>query len=711
MSPNRIPFSGRNYDKLQDFLSENNGIPQVIEDSLRISHIGFWEWNDKEKTFYWSSEVYRILDLDPYADRPSMELYISLIPKKDRHFFESKIKEAAGTPVITIEHAITLPNGEERRIKVCGEWYMCPTTNHTCCGGTIQDVTTLERLPLLEDFPMEVFDSNLVGIVITDSDGGILFANQAFSTITGYDKNTVLGRNPRILKSDRQDHEFYKNMWNQLIAAGKWEGEIWNRRKNGEIYPEWLTIRAVRDKNGTILRFMSHFVDLSELRHKDAQLARYSYLDVLTGSGNKEMFFINLDKEIKEAEEEHSRFAVLALDINRFKSVNESLGYVAGDKLLQLAATRIRDELGKRDFLARFSGDNFYILLHGFKDRVSLSEKIAKLIEEFKRPFSIAHKGYFLSVGIGISIYPDNATTRDELIGQSEQALQRSQKAGTNYYAFFSDSPLGKNIDYLAVESQLQSALEDPDREFRVKFQPKLWLSTNEVDSFEALVRWEHPEKGLLPPLEFVHIAEETGLIIPIDMWVFKEACRLSVEWEKLLGKRVKIAVNFSSKQYYRKDLLSKLRGMLDITGADPGNIGIEITETGIMTDFGEAAAILSDLKKMGFTLFIDDFGTGYSSLAYLREFPVDALKIDKSFIDNILTAPQTAVLVKTIITMAHSLNMTVIAEGVETPEQQAFLIENDCDLIQGYIVSPPIDSGAVIDFMKSRKGHPQSQE
>ena len=698
MSKGTVFLSEGGYENWREFFYKTETISQVLWESLNTADIGFWKWNGENRTLYWSEGVYRILGLDPSEEKPPLDLYRSFIPEGNRDGIP--IPED-GDSDFTVEQPIVMKDGSEKTLKIFGKWSH-PQTNHRSCDGIIQDITDCRISSIFRRCSAEIFDSDLVGIMISGADRKILFVNQAFTNITGYDSNEVLGQYSEILQSDRHDRKFYGDIRTKLTEFGKWQGESWSRRKNGEIYPEWLTVNTIKNMHREIIGYIAHFVDLSELREKDARLAKYSYSDILTGSGNKEIFFINLDKEIKEADETHSQFAVAVLDINRFQSINESLGYATGDRLLQLVAQRIGEELHSKDFLARFNGDSFYILIPHLKNKNILTIKAKQLVDRFRNPFSISEKDYFLSVSLGVAIYPDDAKSRDILIGRAEQALQKARMGGINNYAIFSASPSGVSSDYATVENELRLALEDPDKAFMTKFQPKLQLSTGKIVSFEALVRWRHPVKGVLPPYEFIHTAEDTGLIVPIDMWVFREICRLSVEWRKTMGGSVKLAMNFSAKQYHRKDLLPEVGKILKATGANPHDLIIEITETGIMTDFDEALTILSGLKEIGFSLYVDDFGTGYSSLAYLRKFPVDAIKIDKSFIDNVLTDTQTAVLVKTIIAMGHSLGMEVVAEGVETPEQKAFLAENDCDIIQGYIISTPIDTGHVVDFLQS---------
>jgi diguanylate cyclase (GGDEF)-like protein/PAS domain S-box-containing protein len=667
-----------------------------------MAGIGFWEWEGEGERLHWNKKVYSILGLDPDSAEPSLDLYFSLFHPEDRDEGRERILDILQKGCsLSLDHRIVTSEGVEKNLKLWGKWYSCPMTGRLKMGGMVQDISTHKRTLRDPVLTVDLFDSNVVGITVTDPGGTITFVNQAFCEITGYSMEDVMGRNPRVLKSDRHDDDFYRNMWHELMQKGKWEGEIWNRRKNGEVYAEWLTIRAIRDGQGKLLRYFAHFLDLTELQHKDAQIARYSHSDILTGYGNKEMFFLQLDSALKRAESGGKTLGVAAIDIHRFKSVNDSLGYTCGDKLLQKIAKRLGGTLGDSDLLARFGGDNFYILYPDAESAEALSGSIEAVLESFSSPFVLGGEEYYLSLNAGVSVYPESGSSREELLNQAELALDTSKERGPDGYLFFSEVLVKRSEGYLEMESQLTATIMRGCDELRVWFQPKLGLSDNDLCGFEALVRWQHPERGFLPPGEFIPLAEERGLIVPMDMWVFQEACRKSVEWKREIGRSVKIAVNFSSKQFYSADLCKKLEEVLEFTGADPRDIGIEITETGFMEDLERATRVLEVLRSMGFTLYIDDFGTGYSSLAYLKTFPVDVLKIDKSFIDHVLTDVQSAVLVKSIITMTHSLGMKVIAEGVETVEQQAFLRENSCDVIQGYLLSPPMSVDSVVDFME----------
>ena len=695
------------YDKKwEKFLLGSKRISLILKDPSKNFNIGFWKWDAKTRVLLWSSGIFRILDLAVTTDGPYLGLYLYMIPEKERHEFITKINDAAGEPEFAIEHQVVTGKGSIKTLKVYGIWYTYYPSGNKYCYGIVQDVTNKKINSFLNNFPVEIFDNDLIGVTINDSEHNIRYSNNAFTNITGYTKEEISGQCPETLRLDRYDVELYRKITEGLAIYGKWQGKKRSIKKSGESYLLWRAINTIRDRNSDPIGFLNFFIDLTMLGGKESEPAEYTRSDMLTGCGNREKFFANLDNEIGKAENDHSRFAVVVFNINRFRYVNKSLGYSMGDRLLQLVAGRIRELLSPQDFLARFSGSNFYILITHLKGKDVLDIKATQLIDKFREPFLISEKNYFLSASIGIATYPEDGETCDALMGRAEQALRKAEKGGTNNYALFSSYPSAEMSDYAGIENQLRAALENPDRELRAKFQPKMRLSTGGISTVEALVRWEHPTRGLLPPLEFINIAEETGLIVPIDMWMFKEACRLSVEWEKLLGIPITIAVNFSSKQYHRKDFLPKIKGIIDSTGAKPGNLGIEITETGIMTDFHEASSILSNLKKIGFTIFIDDFGTGYSSLAYLRKLPVDAIKIDKSFIEDILTNTQAATLVKTIIVMAHSLNMEVVAEGVETPEQKAFLAKNGCDLIQGYLISPPVAPDSIIGFLESWKGN-----
>ncbi|WP_286933193.1 sensor domain-containing protein [Aminobacterium sp. UBA4834] len=566
--------------------------------------------------------------------------------------------------------------------------------------GVIRDVTHRKKREKIVQLTLGVMNHALEGVVITDSYGTITMVNPAFTTITGYESHEVIGKNPRILKSNKHTKNFYMNFWKSLIEKGYWEGEIWNRRKDGEVYPEWLYVTSVYDEKGQVTEYISVFSDLSTMKTKDAQIRLKSWYDQLTGLPNKEMFLDLLRREMKKRSKDAPFLGVLFLNINRFKAVNESLGHFSGDLLLQHVAQRLQKAAGEINTVARISGDIFYILAHQAKNVMEIAQIAKMLLECFNEPFDVNGTRFFLTARVGISVFPDDGTDEEILLQKADIALFRAKETGLNAHQFFKGELGVQTGERLLLESDLRRGLLY--NEFFLYYQPQLDMVKKHVCGVEALVRWKHGKRGLIAPGDFIPTAEETGLILPLGEKILSMACKQKNRWnDRFLGS-IEVSVNISPKQIYQKNFIDEIKNILEKYSIEPGQIAFEITESGIMKNGDFSLTILQKLKSFGCRLFIDDFGTGYSSLAYLSRFPVDVIKIDKSFIDGIGKNSSDELLVKTIINLAHSLERSVIAEGVETAEQQCFLENVHCDVIQGYILSRPLPAVEVPNFIKN---------
>jgi diguanylate cyclase (GGDEF)-like protein/PAS domain S-box-containing protein len=533
-----------------------------------------------------------------------------------------------------------------------------------------------------------IFENTVEGIVITDPLGTIQMVNPAFTTITGYSAEEALGKNPRILKSDRHPPEFYEKFWQSLVSKGKWEGEIWNRRKNGEVYPEWLSCNAVYDLDGETTNYISVFNDLSEVRFKDAQIELRSNYDYLTGLPNKEMFQGSLFNELAKRGRSGRRFALMVFDINRFKNINDTLGHFIGDSVLKKVAELVSDCLRDSGLVSRIGGDDFHILLPDAQSVDEIAAEAKRLLECLSEPVDVDGHRLFLSASLGISVFPEDGEDAGELLKKADIAMGKAKESGISSYRFFTEELGRRTSTKLTLENAIREGLER--KEFLLHYQPKFSLRENRLAGAEALLRWNSPE-GFVPPSDFIPLAEETGLILPLGERVFREVCRQVAEWRRQGFFPGEIAVNLSARQFHQKGLLSTIEALLEEYGLEPSLVGIEITESGIMGNLLDSISVLSGMKKLGMTVYVDDFGTGYSSLNYLKRLPIDVLKIDKSFIDGILDDGNDAAITRAILGIGRSLGLRVVAEGVENAEQLSFLRENGCDEIQGYLLSRPL--------------------
>jgi diguanylate cyclase (GGDEF)-like protein/PAS domain S-box-containing protein len=542
-----------------------------------------------------------------------------------------------------------------------------------------------------------IFEYSSESIIITDAQNKILFVNPAFEIVTGYSAEEVIGKNPRILQSGMHDIQFYEKMWNDLKQHGLWKGEIWNKRKDGELYLEWLTISVVKDRKGNVTNYVAIFSDITEHKRNMEQLTRLALYDPLTNVPNRYLLEKRLESIIRMSKKHNQSFALLFLDLDRFKNINDSLGHRVGDRLLKETAQRLKGLLRKQDTIARFGGDEFVIILPNLKhirEAVYMAEKI---VESLKRPFCFNHQEVYISTSIGISVYPYDGTDKETLIRMADRAMYQAKKNGRNQYALYHDGMHRNGKQLFQLETALRKALDQG--EFELYYQPQLDIKTKQIRAVEALIRWKHPEKGFISPGMFIPLAEESGLITPISDWIMMQACE-HLKQLQLHFPYVKMSINISSIYFQQIDFLEKLRKTIESVNVNPRSIELELTESAIMPHAEQSVERLTKLKTMGISIAIDDFGTGFSSLSYLHRFPIDILKIDQSFTKQLSRYQEDSAIVKAIIMMAHSLQIKVVAEGVETKKQYQVLEKQCCDFVQGYYVSKPLPISELYEFL-----------
>jgi diguanylate cyclase (GGDEF)-like protein/PAS domain S-box-containing protein len=551
-------------------------------------------------------------------------------------------------------------------------------------------VTAHERNTQSLRLAAAVFDRSTEGIIITARDGRILQVNPAFTTVTGYQPEYVIGRNPRMFSSGRQDADFYRTLWDTVLSSGQWQGEIWNRRQNGEVYPEWLSICSLRAASGEIDYFVATFSDMTERKRAEDKIIHQAYHDALTHLPNRVLFKDRLEQSLAFSRRmKHKKVALLFIDLDRFKLVNDSLGHAAGDRLLQLVAQRLREIGRQTDTLARLGGDEFTILLPDV-DRVEEAMVVAdKVLATLKQPFVLDGRDIFVSASIGISMYPDDGADVDLLMKHADTAMYRVKQQGRNGFQIYTHALDQRSLRRLELENQLHKALER--KQLVLHYQPQFDLSEGRLRGVEALVRWQHPELGMISPAEFIPLAEESGLIVPIGAWVLETACRQVHAWREAGFPDLVMSVNLSVRQFFREDIARQVMRTIDDYCLAAHVLELEITESVAMEDVAYTIRTLESLAASGLRLAIDDFGTGYSSLSQLKKMPVKILKIDRSFVQDITTDSDDAEIVNAVITMAHRLGLKVIAEGVESQAQLAHLREQQCDFAQGFLFSRPL--------------------
>jgi diguanylate cyclase (GGDEF)-like protein/PAS domain S-box-containing protein len=538
-------------------------------------------------------------------------------------------------------------------------------------------------------------------IVITDSHGTIMWVNYAFTTMTGYSKEEVLGKNPRLLKSGEQTESYYANLWSTILSGKVWKDEIVNRRKDGTTYNEEMTITPVtRDVGNPADRyFIAIKQDITQRKATEKQVQFLAYYDALTGLPNRTLLHDRLDKALAGARRQRSKVALLFFDLDRFKDINDSLGHSVGDLLLQEVAERLKKWAREQDTVARVGGDEFLVVLTGLKDVADAAVAAERLIGVMTAGFVVQGHSLNVSCSIGVSMFPEHGADGETLIKNADAAMYSAKGNGRNNFRFFTADMNAQVVERLTLGNGLRLALDK--KELFLVYQPQMDIASGTVTGLEALLRWQHPELGLVPPDKFIRIAENSGLILPIGEWVLRTACSQARTWQNQGLPAVSVAVNVSAVQFRQEGFCELIRRVLDETGLAPQYLELELTESLLLANADVTLSVIRELKAMGLTLAIDDFGTGYSSFSYLRQFRVSKLKIDRSFIREVALNPDDAAITGAIISMAKSLNLKVIAEGVEDEAQMSFLREHQCDEIQGYYFSKPLAVDKVADKLR----------
>ncbi|STQ91818.1 bifunctional diguanylate cyclase/phosphodiesterase [Iodobacter fluviatilis] len=546
----------------------------------------------------------------------------------------------------------------------------------------------------------QVFGNASEGILITDANARIVAVNPAFSRITGFDSADAIGRVSRMFNQRGSGRAVNQSMLSELQAYGHWQGEMEDRRKNGETYPAWLSISAVRDEQGGMSNYVGVFSDYTHRKEAEQRLFHLANHDPLTGLYNRMALQDQLHSAVQRAKE--SQFAVLFIDLDRFKTINDTLGHEVGDAMLVIVAQRLQNALNEKDVLARIGGDEFTILLENTVCLEQVGQVAERLRQALIQPCLINGQELFVSCSIGISVYPSDGKTPAALLKNADVAMYRAKETGKNNVQFFAANMNDMALEHLMMENGLRHALER--KQFCLHYQPKIDLASGQLSGLESLIRWNHPSLGLVPPVSFIPLAEENGLIVAIGEWVLFEACRQMRVWLDAGFNIPHVAVNLSPRQFQKANLVQQVKMALTNTGLAASRLELEITESMIMQDPQRAVQTLNELKAMGVMLAIDDFGTGYSSLSNLKHFPIDSLKIDRSFVEGLPEDTDNAAITEAIIAMARKLRLSVVGEGVETTQQMLFLRKSGCQSVQGYLYSRAL-SADDLEIYLARQG------
>ena len=592
----------------------------------------------------------------------------------------------AGVPISVICRVIRKQDGEPTGILM-----------------TIRDLSRAREVKEQLKRSQAVFENTIEGIMITDLGLNIIAVNPAFTAITGYTEEEAVGATPRLLKSQYHAEDYYRELWASMKETGGWQGEIWNRRKNGEAYPEWLTISTVRDDDGNPVNYIGIFSDISQLKQSQTELDYMAHHDPLTELPNRLLFSARLKHSIDSAKRNNKIVAVLFLDLDRFKHINDSLGHTIGDQLLMAVAQRFNKQIREEDTVARLGGGEIVVLIEDLNESdkaAVLAEKISKSLEA---PFIIQDYELFVGVSIGISLYPQDGETVEELLRNADSAMYRAKDVGRNTCQFYTQEMTEHAFEHLLLGVQLRKAIEQD--QLVLYYQPQIDLETGGIIGVEALVRWQHPEQGMISPAQFIPLAEETNLVIPLGEWVLHQACAQARTWLDMGIDFGHVSVNIAGPQILRSDLLEVVHKALDETGLPAKHLELEITETFIMAHKDrDAIDLLLAFRKLGISLAIDDFGIGYSSLSYLKQLPVNKLKLDRSFVKDLPDDENDAAITRAVIALGHSMLYTIVAEGVETEVQRDFLIKLGCEHAQGFLYSQAVSYDELTKILQSQE-------
>ena len=663
----------------------------------------FWDWNIPANSLY-RLGANQLLGQGSREQLSTDDWRTQSIHPEDLPRVQKLLQEhiVGHTDTFESEHRIRNARGEWVWVRSRGKVVERDQTgNPLRMAGTARDITAIRRAERERRVALEVLRSMSEAVGVIDLDFRFISVNPAFSRITGYSEEEVIGQNSRLLDSSQHSAEFYRRVRDVLERTGHWAGEMWQKRKDGEEFLGWIEMSEVRDAMGLRSHFVAVVNDITDKKRAEQELRYLANYDTLTGLPNRALLSERLGRAIVRARRQETRVAVLFLDLDRFKDINDSLGHAAGDRLLKAAATRLQATVGASDTVARLGGDEFTVVLEDVESLPAVERMAREILTAFTMPLEVDERhDVSITPSLGISLYPDHALVPTDLLKFADTAMYQAKAEGRNTYQIYNETMDAESRRRATVLASLRKAIDRG--EFRLVYQPRMALADGRITGVESLLRWNSAELGEIPPQVFVPLAEESGLILQIGDWVLQEALQTLKRWRAHGLNDISIGINVSVLQLLRGNVPEQLRRLIAELGVPANRIDLEVTESMVMQNAEQTTHVLNELRKIGVTLAIDDFGTGYSSLVYLKRLPIDTLKIDKEFIGDLTRDPDDEAITATVITMGHSLGLNVIAEGVESEQQLGYLREQGCDEIQGFWLSPPLDAHRCLAFIRS---------
>lgn len=664
----------------------------LLAEAQKIAHIGNYEWSLVSREMVWSDQIYRVLQVPENSIVPSMDALLQVVPSEDYARVDAVIRNAvASRQPYDVEHSILRSDGSTGYVHQQGEVHYDDVGDAVRLVGTLQDITERRRADDKMRKLSAAVEQTADSVMITDCHGVIEYVNAAFSKLTGYESHEVCGQTPRLLKSGQLLEIFYRRLWSQILKGEVFSDVIVNKRKDGSLYHEARTITPQKDAAGKVTHFISTGRDISDQILLQERMQHLAHHDGLTGLPNRILLTDRLEQAITRSKWRDRHVAVLFMDMDRFKVINDTLGHATGDLLLKAMAQRLTGCVRDGDTVARLGGDEFAIVLNDVATHDDVIRRSQKVLDAMQEPLLLDGRELFMTTSIGISVYPQDGDSSQVLLKRADVAMYNAKVGGKNNFQFYTEHDEARELAKLGLETALRRALER--QEFFLAYQPKVDSVSRQICGFETLLRWRRPDGEVVPPIEFITLLEETGMILAVGDWVLHTACSQAQAMHQAGLPPQNVSVNISLYQFRQKGFVQRVLEILRQTGLAPERLELEITEGVLVDDVKEATQILEALNAAGVRLSIDDFGTGYSSMHYLRRLPFDAIKIDKSFIDGLPGNKDDCAIVTAIITLAHSMDLDVVAEGVETAEQFEFVKTLGCRSIQGYFFSPPLSA------------------